>query len=111
MIACPMPPQCRVGDASNVPACAHGCPVCPHPAVGPAIIGSPDVMVNKIPAVRVDDTGVHAACCNTNTWTATKGSGTVFINNKAAHRQGDADKHCGGSGQMIIGSPNVITGG
>ena len=58
-----MPGQCRLGDKSNVPADAHGCPACPHPAVGPAIIGSPDVNVNKLPAVRVDDTGIHMACC------------------------------------------------
>ncbi len=106
-----MPPQCRLGDKSMVPADAHGCPACPHPCVGPAIIGSPDVMVNNRPALRVDDTGMHAACCGPNTWTATKGSGTVFINNKAAHRVGDTDRHCGGVGQMIEGSPNVISGG
>lgn len=106
-----MPPQGRLGDKSNVPADAHGCPGCPHPAVGPAIVGSPDVNVNKRPALRVDDMGVHAACCGPNTWTAKTGSGTVFINNKAAHRQGDQDQHCGGMGQLIEGSPTVITGG
>jgi uncharacterized Zn-binding protein involved in type VI secretion len=106
-----MPPQCRLGDKSQVPADAHGCPACPHPGVGPAIVGSPDVMVNTRPAIRVDDKGMHMACCGTNTWTAAKGSGTVFINNKAAHRQGDSDTHCGGSGQMIEGSTNVMSGG
>lgn len=106
-----MPPQCRVSDLSQVPADAHGCPACPHPAVGPAIAGSPDVYVNKLPALRVGDPGMHAACCGPNTWTAQAGSGTVFINNKAAHRVGDADTHCGGNGKMINGSPNVITGG
>ncbi|MBC7977736.1 MAG: PAAR domain-containing protein [Myxococcales bacterium] len=106
-----MPGQCRLGDKSNVPVDAHGCPACPHPAVGPAIVGSPDCNVNKLPAVRVDDTGVHMACCGPNTWTAKMGSSTVFINNKAAHRQGDQDKHCGGMGQMIEGSTNVIVGG
>jgi uncharacterized Zn-binding protein involved in type VI secretion len=105
-----MPPQARLGDKSNVPADSHGCPACPHPAVGPAIQGSPDVKVNGRPAVRVGDKGMHAACCGTNMWTAAKGSGTVMINNKPAHRQGDQDTHCGGSGQMIEGSPNVITG-
>jgi uncharacterized Zn-binding protein involved in type VI secretion len=39
------------------------------------------------------------------------GSSTVFINGKAAHRMGDQDKHCGGMGQMIEGSTNVIVGG
>jgi uncharacterized Zn-binding protein involved in type VI secretion len=106
-----MPGQCRLGDKSNTPADAHGCPACPHPAVGPAIVGSPNVNVNKMPAVRVDDTGIHMACCGPNTWTAKVGSSTVFINNKAAHRMGDQDQHCGGMGQMIEGSTNVMVGG
>ena len=106
-----MPPQGRLGDKSFVPADDHGCVACPHPCTGPAIIGSPNVNVNSMPALRVDDTGIHMACCGPNTWTATAGSGTVFINNKAAHRLGDADRHCGGQGQLIEGSSNVIVGG
>jgi uncharacterized Zn-binding protein involved in type VI secretion len=106
-----MPPQCRLGDKSFVPADAHGCPACPHPCIGPAIAGSPDVLVNNRPAIRVGDPGIHAPCCGPNTWTAKSGSGTVFINNKAAHRIADNDQHCGGMGQMIEGSQNVITGG
>ncbi|HEY0992974.1 MAG TPA: PAAR domain-containing protein, partial [Kofleriaceae bacterium] len=105
-----MPGQGRLGDKANVPLCAHGCPACPHPAVGPAIQGSPDVNVNRRPALRVDDPGVHMACCGTNTWTATRGCMTVFINNKAAHRMGDQNRHCGGMGQLVEGSPNVIVG-
>lgn len=106
-----MPPQGRVGDLSSVPADAHGCPACPHPCIGPATKGSPTVKVNKLPALRVSDTGVHAACCGPNSWTAKAGSATVFINSMKAHRQGDADTHCGGTGQLIMGSPNVIVGG
>ena len=106
-----MPPQGRVGDMSSVPADAHGCPACPHPCIGPATKGSSNVKVNKLPALRVTDTGVHAACCGPNTWTAKAGSATVFINNLKAHRQGDEDKHCGGTGQLVMGSPNVIVGG
>ncbi|MBL0214463.1 MAG: PAAR domain-containing protein [Myxococcales bacterium] len=106
-----MPPQSRVGDTSKVQADAHGCPACPHTCVGPAIMGSPDVMVNGKPALRVGDPGMHAACCGPNTWTAQAGSGTVFINNIKAHRKGDADTHCGGSGTMQDGSSNVETGG
>jgi uncharacterized Zn-binding protein involved in type VI secretion len=107
-----MPGQCRLGDKSQVnPPDAHGCPACPHPAIGPAISGSKNTNVNKLPAVRVDDTGIHAACCGPNTWTAKIGSLTVKINNKAAHRIGDMDQHCGGVGKMIEGSTNVIVGG
>lgn len=106
-----MPPQSRVGDKSQVPADAHGCPACPHPAVGPAVKGSPNVLVNGMPALRVTDNGVHAACCGPNTWVAAMGSGTVLINNLPAHRLGDMDTHCGGVGKMIQGSSNVMVGG
>ncbi|HEY7954800.1 MAG: PAAR domain-containing protein [Polyangia bacterium] len=106
-----MPGQGRLGDKSNVPACVHGCLACPHPAVGPAIVGSPNVLVNNLPALRLGDNGIHAVCCGPNTWTAVKGSATVMINNKPAHRMGDTDQHCGGVGQLIEGSPTVIVGG
>jgi uncharacterized Zn-binding protein involved in type VI secretion len=114
-----MPGQCRLGDLSQIPSAkhpappgdAHGCPACPHPVIGPAIKGSPTVNVNKLPAIRVTDNGVHAACCGPNTWTAETGSSTVYINGLKAHRMGDDDTHCGGVGSMIEGSTNVIVGG
>lgn len=106
-----MPPQCRVGDKSFVPADAHGCPACPHPATGPAIKGAATVMVNGKPALRITDNGVHSACCGPNTWIAAQGSGTVFIEKLAAHRLGDQDTHCGGVGKMVEGSSNVMVGG
>ena len=106
-----MPNQGRVSDLSQVPADAHGCPACPHPCIGPATKGSPNVKVNGMPALRVTDSGIHAACCGPNTWVAQAGSATVFINNLKAHRMGDADTHCGGVGRLVGGSPNVVTGG
>ncbi len=106
-----MPGAARLGDKSQVSADAHGCPGCPHPGVGPAIQGSADVLINKKPAVRKGDQGIHAACCGPNMWTAQVGSGTVNINGKPAHRMNDQDKHCGGMGQMIEGSSDVIIGG
>ncbi len=106
-----MPPQGRLGDKANVPADAHGCPACPHPGIGPAIAGSTTTFVNNRPALRIDDPGIHAACCGTNMWNAKEGSATVFIDNKPAHRMGDQTKHCGGMGQLIEGSPTVIVGG
>jgi hypothetical protein len=51
------------------------------------------------------------ACCGPNLWNAKTGSRTVLINRKPAHRLGDMVKHCGGMGNLIQGSPNVITGG
>jgi uncharacterized Zn-binding protein involved in type VI secretion len=98
-------------DKSKVPADAHGCLSCAHTCIGPAMMGSPDVMVNGRPAIRVTDTGVHSACCGTNTWVATKGSSIVMINGLAAHRKGDMDTHCGGIGAMEEGSGDVDTGG
>jgi len=62
-------------------------------------------------ALRVGDPGTHAACCGPNSWSAAKGSGTVYINNIPAHRLGDTTTHCGGVGTLIVGSPNVIVGG
>ena len=106
-----MPEQTRVGDLSFVPADAHGCIACPHPCIGPARKGSPDVMVNGIPAIRVTDPGEHKLCCGPNSWIAKDGSATVFINNLKAHRKGDSDQHCGGMGYMVTASMNVITGG
>lgn len=105
-----MPEQGRVGDVSKVQMDAHGCPACPHTCVGPAIVGSPDVVVNDLPALRVTDVGMHAACCGPNMWTARKGSPTVLINNLQAHRRGDDDLHCGGMGALAVGSPNVLVG-
>jgi uncharacterized Zn-binding protein involved in type VI secretion len=105
-----MPEQGRVGDNAKVPADGHGCPACPHVCIGPGVAGSPDVLVNGKPALRVGDPGVHAACCGPNKWNAKAGAPGVFINGKKAHRVGDAVKHCGGSGKLIVGSPNVIVG-
>lgn len=106
-----MPLQCRLTDKSFNPADAHGCPACPHPVIGPAIGGSPNVLVNNLPALRVTDPGIHAACCGPNTWIAAKGSGTVLINSLPAHRLGDTDTHCGGIGTMVSSSTNVTVGG
>ena len=107
-----MPPQTRLGDVSNVPVDAHGCPACPHNATGPFIQGSPNVVVNNMPAVRQGDKGVHAACCGPNMHTAgTTHSMTVKINNLPAVRKGDMTTHCGGMGTVKAGSSNVDTGG
>lgn len=106
-----MPEQARVSDIGHVPSCAHGCPGCAHDCQGPITGGSPDVFVNDLPAARVDDPGVHASCCGSDTYVCKSGSGTVFINGKKAHRKDDDTLHCGGDGTMTTGSGNVFTGG
>ena len=103
-----MPAAARLGDKSQVDSDAHGCPACPHPCVGPIVVGSPDVNINKLPAARLDDLGVHAACCGPNTFTIAKGSPTVYVNGKALARMNDKCTHCGGSGPIIEGSPDVM---
>lgn len=106
-----MPPQGRLTDTAEQKTHDHCCGV-PHAVIGPAILGSPTVFVNKLPALRKTDLGIAVACCGPNMWQADAGSGTVFINGKEAHRQGDATKHCGiATGQLTIGSNNVLTGG
>ncbi len=107
-----MPPQGRLGDKARCPADVHGGPCCkPHVVVGPAVEGSPDVITNDKPSLRVGDPGKHAVCCGPQTWECKDGSGTVLINGKKAHRLHDATKHCGGLGLLIEGSDNVIVGG
>ena len=105
-----MPPQGRLGDKATA-LDAHGSLCCPHVVEGPAVTGSTNVLVNGLPALRVTDTGVHGPCCGPGIWKASTGSATVFINSLQAHRTGDQTTHCGGSGTLIEGSPDVIVGG
>lgn len=105
-----MPEAGRVGDQAQCPADSHGCPGCAHSVMGPASAGSPDVLINYRAALRVGDPGIHSACCGGNSWNAAQGSPTVFINGKAVHRLGDMTAHCGGTGKLITGSPDVIVG-
>ena len=67
-------------------------------------------MINKAPALRAGDVGIHTTCCGSNTWKITHGSGGVFINGKPMVREGDPTKHCGGKGKMEGASGNVFDG-
>jgi uncharacterized Zn-binding protein involved in type VI secretion len=103
-----MPAAARLGDKAQVDQDAHGCPACPHPGVGPIVVGSGDVFVNDRPAARQDDLGIHAVCCGPNTFKVAKGSPTVYVNGKPFARMNDKTQHCGGSGPIIEGSPDVL---
>lgn len=105
-----MKPAGRVGDIAFCPSDSHGCPGCAHPVQGPAIQGSPNVLINDLPALRVGDPGIHAACCGGNKWRAAQGASTVLFNDKRVHRQDDQTSHCGGTGRLMIGSANVLVG-
>lgn len=102
-----MPAAARLGDKAQVDADAHGCPACPHPGVGPIVTASTDVTVNGKGAARQDDLGIHAVCCGPNNFTISKGSPSVYVNGKPFARMNDKAKHCGGTGPIIEGSPDV----
>src|SRR6266481_2953321 len=103
-----MPAAARLGDKAQVDKDAHGCPACPHPGVGPIVAASTDVFVNDRGAARQDDIGIHAVCCGPNNFTVTKGSATVYVNGKPFARMNDQTKHCGGTGPINEGSPDVM---
>jgi uncharacterized Zn-binding protein involved in type VI secretion len=83
------------------PSDAHTCPACPHPVRGPVTSGSPTVTVNELPAARVGDSGVAAACCGTNQFTITSGDASVLIDGRPAAIRGSTTQHCGGTGSIV----------
>jgi uncharacterized Zn-binding protein involved in type VI secretion len=90
----------HISSISSCPADSHGCPACPHPTHGPVTSGSPNVLINGLPAARVGDHGVAAACCGPNTFEIVEGDGSVLINGRPAAKIGSATKHCGGNGTI-----------
>lgn len=97
-----MPKAARKGDNCT----GHGC----WPP-RPASAGSPNVFINRAPALRVGDAWAAHTCPaipNTHAGTQAAGSSTVFVNGKALARVGDAVS-CGGA--VASGSPNVFAGG
>jgi uncharacterized Zn-binding protein involved in type VI secretion len=94
-----------VTDKAQCPSDSHGCLACPHPVVGPILSGSPNVLVNGRPAARQGDPGMHAACCGPNTFTIAGGDPEVLIDGRPAAKIGTPTQHCGGTGQIISGSP------
>jgi uncharacterized Zn-binding protein involved in type VI secretion len=105
-----MPGAARLGDKSKCPLDAHGCTACPHSVEGPATQGSTDVTANGKPLLRVGDQGVHALCCGLNRWVSVAGAPGVSANGQPVARFDDTTLHCGGIGQLIQGSGNVIIG-
>ena len=91
----------RLSDTSRVDADAHGCPACPHTAVGPIIAASgTSVLLAGKPVVTVGDNGIHAACCGPNTFVIKTGDARVLINGKPAAWKHSEVEHCGGAGYM-----------
>lgn len=100
----------RLGDSSHITADGHGGGCCAHAATGPATTASANVLINERAALRVGDRGRHDSCCGSNSWTAVAGAPCVLVNERRAHRLDDKADHCGGLGQLVTGSSNVLIG-
>lgn len=85
-------PASRLGDLNACPLPGHGT----NPTTG----GSPDVLINNLPALRVGDS---TACGDT----VTEGIATILINGKPIAFQGSATAH---GGIIITGSGDVLVG-
>ncbi len=105
-----MPLACRFGDKAHCPRDSHGNKCCSHGVKGPATSGSPDILINGRPALRLGDKGRHSKCCGPNTWKTVAGSSNVLFNGLPLVRLGDATKHCGGRGRMVEASGDVDIG-
>lgn len=81
-----------------------------YPCFGPrpSVSGSPDVMVESIPAIRVGDPWALHCCGSCHTGTTAKGSGTVFANGQPLMRIGD-QIDCGSVSAQ--GASTVFAGG
>lgn len=105
-----MPGACRKTDTHFNGSDVCGCPSCPHAVSGPAITGSPDTFANNLEAFRGNgrDSGVHCCCCGANVWGSNECSPDIIVNGDGWVRLGDADWCCGGVGNMITASPDLI---
>jgi uncharacterized Zn-binding protein involved in type VI secretion len=102
-----------VGDKAVCPADSHGCPGCPHIAVGIIKTGCAKVKVNGKPVALVGQTGTHAVCCGPNTYKLVEGDPDVLIDGKRVCRLGDKTQHCGGMGTIKDATftvPNLFSG-
>jgi uncharacterized Zn-binding protein involved in type VI secretion len=99
-----MPPAARLTDFHSCPMVTPGTPPIPHvggPVIGP---GSPNVLINGLPAARLGDMLVCVGPLDS----IVKGSATVMIGGLPAARAGDLTAH---GGTIVLGAPNVIIGG
>ncbi|WPC05454.1 PAAR domain-containing protein [Pseudomonas benzenivorans] len=86
-------PASRLSDLNACPLPGHG--------TNPATSGSPDVLINNLPTLRV---GNSSACGDA----VTQGIGNILINGKPIAFQGSATAHGGiivtGSGDVLVGT-------
>ncbi len=110
-----MPSAARVGDiAVGAPHChsVHPWSPVPHPVTGPIQTGAATVFIENMQAARLNDTGVHAACCGPNTFQIVSSSATCIIEGMAAARMGDSTLHCSmAPGSIVSGAATVMING
>jgi uncharacterized Zn-binding protein involved in type VI secretion len=89
-------PAARKSDQNACPLTGHG--------VNPTVTGSPDVLINGLPALRVGDS---TACGDT----VTQGIGNILVNGKPIAFLGSATAHGGiiitGSGDVLVGTQHT----
>jgi uncharacterized Zn-binding protein involved in type VI secretion len=96
-----LPAAARLGDASR----SDG-------QVGRSVTASPNVLINRRPALRQGDQGVHRRGQAGAEWEAIAGAPRVLINGRRAQRIGDVIGETSGSaqGELVEGSPDVLIG-
>lgn len=107
-----MKPAARTDDLPDCESAPAGTGPAPQLTDG-APDGSGDVRVNGRKALRMGDGGVRhtPTCAGPTPYLAHKGSCTVLINGKPAHRTDDDVEHAGGLIAREGGSPDVLIGG
>ena len=105
-----MPGACREGDLHYNPSDCCGCPGCCHSVIGTPSTFSTDTIINGLGALRGSgrDVGSHCCCCGPNIWGTMECSTNVIVNGVGIVREGDSNWCCGGTGNMITGSGDVI---
>jgi uncharacterized Zn-binding protein involved in type VI secretion len=103
----------RLLDAISCPPCIHGWGVLP--VYGQFTVGSPNVLVNSRPAIRLNDLALTVCCPGTNTAVPTVGAVKTLTNSRPTIRMGDVTTHClnpASLGYVMPGhtSPNTICG-
>jgi lysine-specific metallo-endopeptidase family protein len=96
----------------------------PHGTDGPATTGSPNVYINNLCALRIEDTGTYPSSCDSTftqikelivgggkVWRAVEGAQTVLVNQRELVAEGDGTLHSHGPGKMKRIGVDVYVGG
>lgn len=93
-------PAARIGDMHVCPMVTPGLPPIPHVG-GPVLVGSPKVLIGKMPAARIGD----MCLCVGPPDSIVMGSPKVLIAGSPAARMGDMTAH---GGSIVLGCFTVL---